>query len=144
VPDFGKEPLSMSGVVLSPAAAGATPLTARDAGDLPAAPTTVREFRPADRLELIARVYQGGKKTMAPVEVNARVLDDADRMVIDEVSRVPAADFGPGRQATYQLELPVQRLMPGSYLLIVEATAGANVTRRNVRFTVQPDGPPAP
>jgi hypothetical protein len=144
VPEFAKDALTMSGVVLSRVLPRSASTGTPDAAALPAFPTTVREFGSGKRLEMIARVYQGGKLAAAPVDITAHIVDDMDRTVFTSASNVPAANFGSARQTTYRLELPVHGFAPGDYLLLIEATAGANVTNRKVRFSVRADEAPAP
>jgi hypothetical protein len=48
-----------------------------------------------------------------------------------------ASPASPLRTAEVRWLLPLDRLRPGPYLLTFEATTGAVVLRRDVRFTVQ-------
>src|SRR4029078_3370726 len=75
IPDFAKEPLSTSGLILQrhPAA----PVTDKVVADLVAAtPTTPRKFVAADYIGVFLRVYQGGKGRIVPVRVSAKVRDE--------------------------------------------------------------------
>jgi hypothetical protein len=137
VPDFTREPLSLSGLVLDDAAtAPATPAEVFSAL-LPVSPTSRREFATADRVTAFMRVYQGGGGPLAPVRIRAQVVDTGVKVTFDETSTLERDEFGLDRAADFRLELPLQRLAPGAYLLTVEATLGTHVTRRDVRLTVR-------
>ena len=60
VPDFAREPLSVSGLILASAASGAVPTAGAipELGDvLPAPPTTARVFSTQDEIAVLAEVY---------------------------------------------------------------------------------------
>ena len=137
VPDFAKEALSMSGVLVS-----VTP-------ELPAAPknalatitkvvpTSIRSFTSADTAVATLRIYQRGAKERLPVTVTARILDTADSSAFTATEVVAADRFPADRSADYSFAIPLARLMPGPYLLTLEAVAGKHTARRDVRFTVR-------
>ena len=136
VPDFAKEALSLSGVLVS-----VTP-------ELPAAPknalatitkivpTSIRSFTSADTAAATLRIYQRGAKERLPVTVTARILDAADSSVFTATEVVVADRFPADRSADYTFPLPLARMTPGTYLLTFEAVAGKHSARRDVRFTV--------
>jgi VWFA-related protein len=137
VPDFAKEPLSLSGVVLH---GGATMLaTARSVFETvtPLVPTSRREFPRGETIGVFARVYQGGSAALAPVSTRVRVVDSAEKTVFGGTASLPAGEFGEGRSTELKLDVPLRRLTPGEYLLTLEATLGKNTARRDVRFTVR-------
>lgn len=137
VPDFAKEALSMSGVLVS-----VTP-------ELPAAPknalatitkvvpTSIRSFTRSDSAAATLRIYQRGAKERLPVTVTARILDAADSSVFTRTEVVAADRFPADRSADYSFAMPLARLTPGAYLLTFEAVAGKHIARRDVRFTVR-------
>jgi hypothetical protein len=136
VPDFSKEPLSLSGVVIargtgSPAPGGV--LTSL----LPLVPTTVREFAQSATALAFARVYQGGKAAPISVQMTARIVNEADRPVFDRTSAIAPAAFGLARGADYRLDLPLASLEPGRYLLTFEVHSGTLSARRDVRFEIK-------
>ncbi len=137
VPDFASEALSLSGIVL--AASPAVPSAPRDAFTnlLPIVPTAQREFAPTDRATAFLQVYQDRSGTPQPVTVTARIADTNDRVVLDEATSLTADRFTGNRSADYRLELPVDRLERGEYLLTIEASQRQHVARRGVRFTVR-------
>jgi hypothetical protein len=137
VPDFAKEPLSMSGVVLG---GGSTTLVTptADFGDLlPFVPTSRRVFARTETVPVFARVYQGGEDAMRPMAVRARVVDAAAKGVFAGTTTLPLEEFDANRSAPFRLDVPLTRMVPGEYLLTLEATLGTHNARRDVRFTVR-------
>ena len=137
VPDFAKEPLSLSGMVLS-----ATPGLSAAPKDafatlLPVVPTSQREFYRSDRVTAMVRAYQGGKAAASPVSLTVRVLDDQGAAKFDATETLAADQFTTDRAADYQLDVPLAKLARGEYLLTIEATMGKNTVRRDVRFSVK-------
>jgi hypothetical protein len=90
-----------------------------------------------DRATAFLRVYQDAARLAQPVSVTARIADTSDRIVLDQVTAITAERFTGNRSADYRLELPVERLEPGEYLLTIEAAQGQNTARRGVRFTAR-------
>lgn len=138
VPEFAKAGLWLSGIVLaSPATQLATPADA--VADLsPVVPTSQREFAQGDNVTVFVRAYQGGGNATASVSMRARIIDAASRNVFDHETALQAADFIGERGAQVQIDLALERLAPGPYLLTIEATRGAKDTaRRDVRFAVR-------
>lgn len=137
VPDFAKDPLTLSGVVFTrvptSAPGGKDPL----AGVLSFTPTTTREFEQSQRIRALLRVYQGMKEQVGPVAMSASVMDATDRKVFEHTATVQPNVFLPTpRTAEYQLELPLARLAEGEYLLSIEARRGQASQTRQIRFKV--------
>lgn len=137
VPDFAGEPLTLSGIAIS-----ATPAAAAGNGDaisglLPFAPTTRRAFAMTDRITAFVRVYQQNDDPPAPVTVVRRVIDAADRRVVDERATLEPGAFANARGADVQFEIPVDRLAPGRHLLVLEATRGSHSARRAIPFEIR-------
>jgi len=138
VPDFAKEKLSLSGVVLaadpSLPAAGAEVL----GGIAPVTPTTQRSFSAQDKVTVFLRAYQGGNKTPNRVAIRTTIRDDRDAIVFEsDTSLDPTAFSGP-RQADIRFALPLGTLKPGAHLLTVEAAIDPRITAtRQVRFTIR-------
>lgn len=137
VPDFSRNGLMISGMVLS--AEPNVPSAPRDAMAklIPVVPTARRQFWPGDRVRAFVRLYQGGKGALQPVLVRTSIRDDSDRNVFDRSETLPPAMFQKGRSADYLIELPVGSLEIGSYLLTIEANAGGETLERDVRFVRQ-------
>ena len=67
VPDFLKDPLSASGLMLHDRRRGA-PIADKGLADLvPFMPTTIRAFHSDDDVAVFLRIYEGGKRPLAPV-----------------------------------------------------------------------------
>jgi VWFA-related protein len=132
VPDFAKEPLSMSGMVLSES-------TGSLRGDALAAltPTTTREFDAPDRMQAFLRVYQGGTVALSPVSLRVRIVDEHDAAVIDRPESLPATAFSHDRQVDYSFKLPLSTLKAGEYWLSIEAAIGKRTVKRDVRFRIR-------
>jgi VWFA-related protein len=138
VPEFASEVLSLSGVVL-----GVTPALASAPKDalaalLPFAPTSQREFVASHQVRSFLRIYQGGRRPLAPVTMAVRIVDGLDGAVLGAVDTIGPDRFSPARAADYHFELPIARLAPGPYLLTFEATLPAgHLARRDVQFVVK-------
>jgi hypothetical protein len=137
VPNFSKDRLSLSGVLVS--ADPAAIIAPKDAfvNFVPALPTSARAFAPTDRVSAFLRVYQGDKNKV-PVGVSVRVVDAQGADVATKTERLPADAFTaiPGVDVTF--DVPLRLLTPGSYLLSITATLDAKTSsRRDVRFSVR-------
>jgi len=136
VPDFTRQPLSLSGIALAVSpAVGAAPADAfKDI--LPVVPTAQREIARTGRATVFLHVYQDAKAAALPATVTARLTDTADHVVFDKVTELAAVRFT-NHAADYLLEIPVERLAGGEYLLTIEAAQSERVARRGLRFTVR-------
>ena len=128
VPEFGKEPLGMSGLVLTSAIArlvptAGTPGLLKDA--LPGAPTTWRGFPVSDTIALLAEIYDG-EKAAHTLDV-VTTLTGADGAVVHRSAderNVPAqADRVPRPAVLHAAQVPLKAIAPGSYVLRVVATS---------------------
>lgn len=138
VPDFARQPVSLSGVLLTATpAVPASPIDAL-AKIVPIVPTAVRVFQKLDRVTAFVRVYQAAKSAMAAVALTARVTNDRGDVVVNAAEALAADRFARQTRSTdYRLEIPIVTLTRGPYLLTVEATVGAATARRDVRFSVK-------
>ena len=141
VPDFAKDPLSVSGLIIESNPAQATaPVGAFDRY-LPVLPTSNREFRNRHEALVFMRVYQGQKdKTpppLAAVTVATRLVDRNDK-TIGESTETIAADrfYVGGRAAEYRFPIPLAKLPPGPYLLTFTFTLDKTIVTRSVQFSV--------
>jgi hypothetical protein len=137
VPDFVKEPVSLSGLVLS---ADPTPPAAPSdafAAFLPVRPTARRTFQIGDHVEAFLRVYQATGKTTLPVANTTRIVDSKDARVDGETLQVDAARFDVSHSVDYTFALPLDRLDPGESLLEVAVTLGERRVTRTLRFSVE-------
>lgn len=136
VPDFDKDPLTLSGVVLHDAnAPTATPAEALG-GIIDVAPTTRREFTSGQRIVALLRAYERRGDQPAPVTVTFRVLDHQLREVFSEPMALAAERFAADGSAELRFNLPLDRLQPGAFVLRVEAARDRSPVQRDVRFSV--------
>ena len=137
VPDFARQPLSLSGIVLAVSPpVGVAPADAfRDL--TPLIPTARRDIARTDRATVFLRIYQDAKATAGPATVTAHITDPADRVVFDNITELAADRFTANHGAEYRLELPAERLTSGEYLLTIEAAQGTRVARRGLRFSMR-------
>jgi hypothetical protein len=133
IPDFAKEPLTLSGALLT--SSSGTSLR----GDALAViePTTRRTLSSDDRIQAFLRVYQGGTAAPASVSMKIRIVDEHNTAVVDRAESLPATAFSRDRQADYSVRLPLASLKPGEYWLSIEAAIGKRTVRRDVRFGVR-------
>ena len=138
VPNFRREKLSLSGVVLSQALPLAPVVPVRALRDvIPVVPTTERSFTPSDPVTAFLRLYQGGSDQLAALPVKIQVQDAAGKVVLEKAESIGADRFNTDRSAEYQLRLPLSTLTAGEYLLTFEASVGKVLARRDVRFQVR-------
>jgi hypothetical protein len=137
VPDFEKEPLTLSGLLLS--LLPGEPIAPAEAlsGVVPVMPTTEREFTRFERASAFLRVYQGGKDAPAAVSLAIRVVDGQDRAIVNQADTLGPDRFATNRAADVRFTLPLAQLPPGDYLLTFEATMGKATARRDARFKVK-------
>jgi hypothetical protein len=137
VPDFRAEPFSLSGMMLT-VTNGA--LNHRDSSLddlLPIVPTVRREFGSTDRVKGFVRVYEPPDRAPSAVAMDARILDESGATVWTDSAVLPAAAFVTSHSADYQVDVPVERLGAGEYLLTVKAALGEYRIERVVRFSVR-------
>jgi VWFA-related protein len=136
VPDFAAGRVEVSGLVIGLAGASESPASRFEAiaALTPIQPTAERTFTAADTLQVFARIF-------LPKDANERV--DA-RLVVkrgDEVVRSESMAVESGRvdgraTADCGVELPLDGLSPGAYILEVTASAG-NPAVRATAFQIQ-------
>jgi VWFA-related protein len=137
VPDYQRSAVALSGLLISVTPGTAVAPEAPLAGLVPITPTTRRVFTSSDRVTAFVRLYQGVSRALVPGYVVAEILDDQDTSVYRQETRLVAGAFGASRAVDFSVDVPVDRLAPGSYVLGVEARHGNETARRDVRFTVR-------
>ena len=138
IPDFSKDEVSLSGVVLNAAPGRAAAPKDALAALVPIVPTTARDFDPRSRVTAFLRVYQGGKKPLVTATMNVRLVDAANREVFHRSEAIGAEHFTAGRSADHLLELPLADCAPGPHLLTFEVRLVNGVSaRRDVRLSVR-------
>jgi hypothetical protein len=144
VPDFAKEPLTMSGIVIA-SGEGQGVMTAKADEELrtvlPLPPTASREFRAADTLSTFAEIYDNQAQPPHKVDITTTVLTDDGRVVFNTAEERNSAELQ-GKSGGYGVtsKIPLNGFAPGLYVLKVEATsrAGKPVTiTREVAFRVK-------
>ena len=136
VPKFSTERLSLSDVVVEtgPTAppSGAEPAT------ISATATTERAFGRGDQVRAFFQIYQGTARTdaLVPVTTQVRVIDSGGTVSRDQSIVFAPADFY-GRRTDARVNLPIDGLPPGDYLLEIVATAGDERDVRKLRFAVK-------
>lgn len=136
VPDPYRSTLALSGIVIG---APAGPTQAVDAVlGLPLTPTTSRDFTSGERMAAFLRVFQGGDAPVSAVQVTTDLFDVTDASQFSHTTPISADQFGPDRSADVQVDVPLDRLESGPYLLSMTATLpGGRKARRDLVFRVR-------
>ena len=144
VPDFSKQSLSMSGLVLTSASASATPTARTDdqlKDVLPAPPTTIRSFTRGDELAAFAEVYDNQTRTPHRVEIKTSVLADDGKVVFTTSEERRSEELGPaGGGYGHAAKIPLKDFAPGRYVLRTEARtllSNGGAATRELEFTVR-------
>ena len=134
VPDFLKEPLTMSDIALTSKLSGIAPtIRPKDPLDklLPGPLTSYREFTTADEIALFAEIYDNVKQTHQ-TEIVATVKAEGGQQVFQTREERDSADLkGSAGGYGFESRIPLKQFAPGLYVLRVEAT-----TRIGDRSTV--------
>jgi VWFA-related protein len=126
IPDFYKQPLTISGLsVLS--ASGVQVPTARVKDDpvgtlLMRPPTTAREFARDDQLLLFAEVYENQRNAQPHmIDIATEVRAEGGKVVFRNSETRSSTDLQGGRGGYgYTAQIPLKELMPGVYVVHVE------------------------
>jgi VWFA-related protein len=144
VPDFTKEPLSVSGIAIA-SASGLRMSTAKPdeelKGALPGPAVAVRTFPRGDELATFTEVYDNDVKTPHIVDITTRVVSEDGRDVFKTSEERQSSELQgkPGGYGT-QARIALKDFAPGTYLLTVEAksrTGNKEPVGRTVQFKVQ-------
>jgi hypothetical protein len=139
VPDYSRQRLSMSGVLIGGADAD-VPTVPRDVlAELTSSlvPTLRREFRSDERISVSVRVYQGGTRPLSPVRVTARLVRPDESTAVESPEVLDPRRFEASRSAEYLFPLPLAQLPPGPYRLAIVTQLDRTTTRRDVVFVVR-------
>jgi VWFA-related protein len=136
VPDFDRDPLTLSGAVLLDRRAPTLPLPEALAGILDAAPTTRRDFAGSDQVTALVRVYQRAGQPATAVNVFFHIFDEKLQEVGATERLLETAEFAKTGAADARFPVPLETLRPGAYVMQIGITGGT-VLRRDVRFTVK-------
>jgi VWFA-related protein len=139
VPDFTREPLMMSGLLLSsisPAASEVlTPQRDPAAEKLLGAPaTTRRTFTQLETLAWMTEIYDNARKLPRTIDVSVRLVDEAGREAFGSRDVLKNNETGAAAWQTfgYTGRIPLKDISPGRYLLRVEAQDRSAPSRQPV------------
>jgi hypothetical protein len=141
VPDFTKDPLAMSGIVIASAYQSRIATVKLDdelKAALPAPPTAVREFPRGDELAIFAEVYDNDPKTQHSVDVTTIVVSEDDKTVFSTNEERQSSELN-GKPGGYghSARISTKDFAPGVYLLTVQAKSRAGKNPPSVSRTVQ-------
>lgn len=143
VPDFYKNALNMSGLVLTSTSSVALPTARSDellTGVLPGPPAAIRAFTQDDEIAVFAEVYDNQASSPHKVDITTTVTSDDANVVFKSNEERSSSDIQDKRGGYgYQGRVPLRDLKPGTYVLKVEARSrlGQGVSaKREVQFTV--------
>jgi hypothetical protein len=83
------------------------------------------------------RVHQGGDRPIVEVGVAIKIVDATGASAYASSETHGRERFGKARAADVRFDVPVAKLAPGPYLMIVEAVAGEATTKREIRLAVR-------
>jgi len=145
VPDFAKDPLSISGVLISSMASGGVPTAGAipELGDvLKGAPTTSRVFSASDELSVLAEVYDNQGAQSHSVDISATLKAEGRVQVFSNSETRSSKELGGASGGYgYTSRIPLKGLAPGLYVLTIEARStlsGAGKVSRDVQFRIVP------
>jgi VWFA-related protein len=128
VPDFTKDPLMMSGLLLTAASAQLMPTPQPDpavAKLLPGPATSRREFSRNDMLALLTEIYDNNSSQQPrAIDVSVRLLSEDNREVYtsrDSLSNEGAKNPKHWDAYSYAKQFPLKDVAPGRYVLRVES-----------------------
>jgi VWFA-related protein len=125
LPDFGKDDLTMSGLLLTSVAAQQTPTAEPDpmvSKQLPGAATSRRSFPVGDTLAVYAEVYDNNASRQSrQIDVAVRLISAQGTDVFAATDSMPTNAGRPAEPPNIYAQFKLEDLDPGTYLLRVEA-----------------------
>jgi VWFA-related protein len=145
VPDFRKEPLMMSGLLLTATSAQAAMTAQPDpaaAKLLPGPATARRTFSRNDMVTVFAEIYDNiSRQQPRQIDTAVSLISETGQDVFGARDSVPNPSGAAGYWTAYGLtrDIPLRNVSPGRYLLKVEAKARGNESPvvRETLITVQ-------
>jgi VWFA-related protein len=145
VPDFSKQPLSMSGVLLT-SLSGAEMATIKQdelvKEVMPAPPIAARSFPQNDEIAIFAEIYDNAVGTPHRVDIVTTLQTDDGRVLFKaEEERASSELQGAKGGYGYATRIPLTDIAPGLYVLNVQARSrlGSEVgVGRQIRITITP------
>jgi len=132
IPDFGKNPLAISDVVLASPVATLRPTLRPDkllADELPGPPTTLREFPEGGTVAAYAEVYDNQLDRPHDLETSVVVTNARGEIAFRAVETHSGQDLsGSHGIVRVKVSIPLINMPPGSYTLTVDARQTANRT----------------
>ena len=148
IPDFSREPLTMSGIVLTSASARATPTVEPDAllqDVLPGPPTARREFTADDSLALFAEIYDNAAGPSRTLEIVTTMRGRNGEAVYESKQTAAPEESDRSRRGyAYTVRVPLRNIAPGTYVLRIEARTPSSdgpVVSRETVIVVTPAEP---
>jgi VWFA-related protein len=144
VPDFNKDPLTISGLALTSTAGIVMPTMHPDAlmkDVMPASPVALRRFPTNDEIALFAEVYDNAASSPHKVDITTTITADDGNVVFKADEERASSDIKGKRGGYgYSAKIPLKDIAPGTYVLKVEARSrlgqGAAASRE-VQFTIR-------
>ena len=143
VPDFNAAPLTISGIVVASQAAAGIPTGRVDEvlkDVLPDMPTVTREFPRGDTLTVYAEIYDQ-LTTPHKVEITTTATAEDGRVMYSRSDQQSSTALrSPGDGFGHLATIPLKDVVPGRYVLKVEArstVAGTQPAVRELEFTVR-------
>jgi VWFA-related protein len=137
VPDFAKDRLSLSGLLVGAAPAPTLASTDLFKDLLPIIPTALRDFTKTSRVAAFVRAYQGSNDAPRDVTMTATLIGVGETLTHRETTTLAAGRFATTRSADYLIDVPVAQLVPGPYLLTLEAALDDKRVARHMRFEMR-------
>ena len=152
IPDYGKLPFSMSGLLVTSMSSGAMVTAKTDEQTrsvMPAPPIAQRTFPQNDELAIFTEVYDDGTAASHKIDIVTTIRSDEGRIFFkNEEERDSKELEGKRGGYGYTARIPMTGLSPGLYVLTVEARSrlGTDVgASRQIRINVVPPiAPPRP
>jgi hypothetical protein len=142
VPDFTKDDLSMSGIVIASGSGTFLPsLTADEQTEriLTGPATAIRTFASNDELAVFAEAYDNQLSKPHKVNVTATLSTEEGRVLFRNDETRDASELGDKGRFGYVTRVPLDGLAAGSYLLTVSARSSlgdGSPVKRQLRFKI--------
>jgi VWFA-related protein len=147
IPDFDRQPLSLSGVVLTSdsASAIATPYADEELQPvLGRPPSASRAFSSRETAAAMFALYHNARNATGPVDIVTTVAAPDGQVRFRNEIQVPAERMAEAQNgAAYVVKIPLVDLAPGAYVLRVQATsrlARDAATARDLSFVIENPG----
>jgi VWFA-related protein len=130
IPDFGKNPLAMSDVVLASQVAMLRPTLRPDkilADELPGPPTTMREFPEGGTIAVYAEAYDNQLDRPHDLETSVVVTNERGAIAFSTMETHSSRQLLESRGVVrMKVGIPLVNMRPGSYTLTVDARQAVN------------------